>query len=326
MGVKMVLTREIAETIVKETSIRINRNVNIMDTAGRIIASMDKVRINTFHEGALHVVRTGESILIHRVKDKNWEGVQPGINLPIMFKDEVIGVIGVTGDPKEMGNIGELVKMTTELMINQEFIASQFEWKQRMKEMVIEQLLRESPHTGEIKRGVSLLELDFKPPYIGIIIEFDKQIFQRQDVIRYIEQSIGEEKAIAGFISLHQLHVAVCRVDERILYTKIKELDGLIQKLKLRARISYSLPFSHINEFHQSYLDCSLALKVSDKNIVSFANIEVEGLIHQIDEKLTTRFAKRVLKKLDETKLANLQVFFDKDLNIQKAAEALFVH
>lgn len=49
----MMLTREIAQTIVLETSLRLNRNINIMDEKGIIIASGDPSRIDNIHEGAL---------------------------------------------------------------------------------------------------------------------------------------------------------------------------------------------------------------------------------------------------------------------------------
>ncbi|MCG5105013.1 CdaR family transcriptional regulator [Oceanobacillus alkalisoli] len=321
-----MLTRDIANSIVNETSLRIKRNVNIMDTDGKIIASMDDSRIDTVHKGAKEVIQTGESIHIYSVQDKDWEGAQPGINLPIVFQDKVIGVIGITGDPNKMGNIGELVKMTTELMINQEFIASQLEWKQRMKEMVIEQLLKEHPSFSKVERGISLLELDFTPPFLGIVIEFDRQIFQRQAIIRRVETLLGVDKTIAGFISIHKLHIAMCQINEKLLTRKMKDLHELMQRLSLSGRISYSLPFIHQLEFHQAYVDCNLALRVSDRSIVSFANIEVEGLIHELDDRLSKRFAKRVLQNISETKQMNLQFFLDHNLNILKAADALFLH
>lgn len=323
-----MLTREIANAIVQETSLRINRNVNIMDTAGIIIASMDESRIDTVHEGARKVIETGEGLQIFSANEKDWPGVQPGINLPILFKDKVIGVIGVTGSPDVMGDIGELVKMTTELMIKQEFIASQFEWKQRMKETIIEQLLKKEPSFGEIDRGFSMLNMDFPAPYLGIIISFNKQAFQKQEVIKRIEQLLGEEKTITGFINLQQLYIAISNIDEKKLMKRMEDLHQLLDNLRLSAIISYSLPFCSLEGYHQSYIDCNLALEINRgaEDIVSFAKIEAKSLIHQLDEKITKRFARRVLNEIDEVKAVNLDAFFKNGLNIQKTAEALYVH
>lgn len=323
-----MLTREIASSIVKETSIRIDRNVNIMDTEGRIIASMDEKRIDSIHEGARQVVISGESLHIYPTKEKEWEGGQPGINLPILFKNKVIGVIGVTGNPSLMGDIGELVKMTTELMINQEFIASQFEWKQRMKEMIIEQLIKKSPSFAEIERGIGMLNLEFSPPYLGVIIEFRNQIFQKQEVIQQVEQLLGEEKSISGFINIQQLYIAVWNIDEKKLIEKMEAILRLMKKFKLSIRLSNSLPFYTLDGFHQSYIDCNLALEISDPSseIVSFSNIEAKSLIHQLDEKVTNRFVKRILNDMDDIKLKNLDSFFKNGLHIQKSADALFIH
>ena len=48
-----ILTEEMATLIVKETAKRTKTNINIMNFNGIIIASFDKSRIGTLHEGAI---------------------------------------------------------------------------------------------------------------------------------------------------------------------------------------------------------------------------------------------------------------------------------
>ena len=52
-----ILTEEMATLIVKETAKRTKTNINIMNFNGIIIASFDKSRIGTLHEGAIEVLK-----------------------------------------------------------------------------------------------------------------------------------------------------------------------------------------------------------------------------------------------------------------------------
>lgn len=92
--------------------------------------------------------------------------------------------------------------------------------------------------------------------------------------------------------------------------------------------MSYSLPFDKLKDFRESYLDCDLALKVSDRNkeIVSYAQLETKVLIHRLNQQLSKRFAKRILEKVNEENIKTLKAFLNHNLHIQKTAEELFIH
>ncbi|GAB2548912.1 CdaR family transcriptional regulator [Gracilibacillus alcaliphilus] len=322
-----ILTKEIADAIVQETSVRLNRNVNIMDTEGLIIATRDESRLHQVHEGALAVLESGKTVIIYTDQDQAWAGAQPGINLPITFHEQIIGVIGITGNPNQMGDIGELVRMATELMINQEFIASQLEWRQRTKEMIIEQVLKTPPAYTDIKRGLGMLELDF-PPFTIIVVQIDELTIQKQDFIQKIERIFGSHTAIAGFRGLQRLFIAISRLEEKEILVKIQPLVQLLKQLQINFKLAYSLPFDQLEQFNQAYSDCKLALKLSNPaiEIVSFAHLEARALFYQLDQTLRERFANRVLQHMNQAKAHTLNSFFNHNLNIQKTADALFLH
>ncbi|GAA0323047.1 sugar diacid recognition domain-containing protein [Oceanobacillus sp. FSL W7-1293] len=323
-----MLTKEIANAIVRETSLRLNRNVNIMDMNGEIIAALDETRLHTVHEGAVEVLSSGETLSIYPEQGDSWQGSEPGINLPIVFQDTIIGVIGVTGNPDEMEDIGELVKMTTELMIDQEFITSQLEWKQRTKEMVIDQLLKSNASHKTIQQGLEMLKIELTPPFMAFVIQIDTLTIQKQELIQKIERLFGKRPAIAGFINLNQLFIAVSEMEEIEAVRKVEALQALFHKLGITFRIANSLAFHELKHFYQAYSDCELALKISEPEIevISFSQIEVRALLYQLDQTLRERFSRRILNGLDETQAMTLKAFFANDLNIQKTADALFLH
>lgn len=324
-----MLTKKIANDIVQETSLRLGRNINIMDIGGVIIAAKDTSRIGLIHEGAIEVLNSKNSLIICKEAENNWQVAQPGINLPIVFQNETIGVIGITGNPDEIKDLGALVKMTTELMIKQEFFANQTEWIQRTKDTIMNELLKSNPSYGDIQRGLNILQFDFNPPFLTVMIKIEERSISNQAFIQLIERNIGKSHCFASFTNINLLVITICGLENDLTEKLVDQIYIAVKKAKIIFRMAYSLPFYEIETFQQSYLDCEHTLKISnkDQDFISFANIEGRSLIYQLNDTLAKRFSKRVFKDKDNEIISNtLKVFFANHLNIQKAAEALYVH
>jgi len=93
-----------------------------MDSQGIIIGSGQKHRLNTFHQGAQDVIRNIQTVEIYPNDLDQYSGAYPGLNMPIILHDQVIGVVGVTGHPDEVRDIARMVKMVTELILEQEVL------------------------------------------------------------------------------------------------------------------------------------------------------------------------------------------------------------
>ncbi|MEI0486737.1 sugar diacid recognition domain-containing protein [Brachyspira intermedia] len=95
-------------------------NINIMNEYGEIIASGDKGRIGKINLGALEAIKNARSMNNFNFIDNDKESSRPGINMPLVFNNEIIGIVGVTGDPDEIKLISNIIKMTTEMLIERE--------------------------------------------------------------------------------------------------------------------------------------------------------------------------------------------------------------
>jgi carbohydrate diacid regulator len=95
-------------------------NINIIDRNGVIIASRDSSRIGTFHESAFRLLETGADIERVGPDEPLPPGVRPGVNLPIEFHGRTLGVVGVTGDPREVLPVAYAVKTSVESMVELE--------------------------------------------------------------------------------------------------------------------------------------------------------------------------------------------------------------
>lgn len=116
----MELNPEVAKTIVNSLKDTIDHEINLFDTNGVIIASTDKKRVGTIHAGAKEVLKTNEINIITEDDEKN--GVRPGINLPILFNNTTIAIIGITGNPAEIESFGTIIKKMTEILIRENWL------------------------------------------------------------------------------------------------------------------------------------------------------------------------------------------------------------
>ncbi len=57
------------------------------------------------------------------------KGVKPGINLPIIFRQRMVGVIGISGEPDKVQAYAELVRMAAELILEQAEMLEQNQWE-----------------------------------------------------------------------------------------------------------------------------------------------------------------------------------------------------
>lgn len=107
------LDQFIAQKIVNQLSKVISYNINIMDEKGLIIASTDPKRIETFHEIAIQLLTQNQK-QIDVYDSEQLIGTKRGVNLALEYRDAIIGVIGVTGNPDEVRPIAALLKVSVE--------------------------------------------------------------------------------------------------------------------------------------------------------------------------------------------------------------------
>ncbi len=97
-----MLFESVASEFVEKAMKMINLNVNVMDSQGKIIASGDKGRIGTLHEGAVLAINRKDIILVTKDDVKNLQGTKEGINIPIYCRGVLVGVLGITGNQEKI--------------------------------------------------------------------------------------------------------------------------------------------------------------------------------------------------------------------------------
>ncbi|MDC3418321.1 CdaR family transcriptional regulator [Aquibacillus salsiterrae] len=316
-----MLTTEIANEIVKQTMVRLNRNINIMDQSGKIIASGNQQRIGHIHEGSLEVLQTGKTVVLK--EGTNWRGALPGINLPIEFQNKIIGVIGITGNPTDISEFGELTKMITEMMVHQAFWANKVESKQRIKEMVFEELL----HGRKSEQRLAYLNIDLKEPFHVGVMEIGETKLNMLRLIQMIEESLGPN-SLVGFSGANRLFLLFSGKASADVNEQTMKVRDILEKREISSRIGLGSSVMGVDLICQSHEQATNALMFGqrDRTITRYEEIEINALLSQLSDQETTHFTHRILGSLPEKWIDTLSVFFQMNQNIGASAESLFIH
>ncbi|MTT32577.1 carbohydrate diacid regulator [Terrilactibacillus sp. BCM23-1] len=182
-----MLKPQLAQRIIHEVGHLLHEQIIVVNSEGLIIASTDLNRKGQFHAGAKYTMSTKLTQIMTQEDVKRWPGVKAGINLPIFFQKEVIGVIGITGQAEQVEPKGEILKKMTELMIQESYYQEEIDYHARSLEaFVFDWLNQKERNDVFIHRAIPL----------NICLDIERQILyidlneSTQQVVRSIWEDI----------------------------------------------------------------------------------------------------------------------------------------
>ncbi len=328
----MKITHKLAQNIVDKTMSILEKNINIMDENGVIIGSGDRSRLNQFHEGAAQVIKEGKKLEIYSKDINHLVGAKPGINLPIEHNNKIIGVVGITGEPNEVSPFGEVIKMTVEMMLQQEFLLKELQLEQQARENFIHDLI--SGRIGNdpdlfITRG-QIVGYDILIPRVALVMDiyqFEKTAKQSLQTFKglkegeiYLQRLKNDVlKTIKGiFVDTPQEIVSYTGGDKFVVLKTIdlKDSDEMVRKKifriggKIKNIISQKIKFKvtiGIGEYHEgiqglnkSFKEATQALDVGSRllgagDIYHIDNLGIERLLTEIKEESQQEFIEKTI-------------------------------
>lgn len=241
---------DIAQDIVKRVMEVIPYNINIMNKDGVIIASGDRGRLNKIHSGALDVLDKDEIVEIYKSTDKEKEG----INLPIKFSNGTVGVIGVTGNPDEIRQFGQLVKITAELLVNKHFTFSKKKAIEIHRNKFFYELTQiDQEYNSDIRREAEELGINLDIERIALVVNLKTRNFteymkikdklcmfldKQEFIIEYPEHTLvilvnttSKENIIIDILSKEEVEVGV-GLQEKLISSTVKQGESCIRVSK----------------------------------------------------------------------------------------------
>ncbi len=328
--------------IVTEISGIIHQNINLMDERGIIIASTDPNRIGDFHAGASQVISQNLEQLIIR-NDTEYTGTLKGINLPIRFENEIVGVIGMTGEYNEVMKYGQILKKMTEILLLENYSKEQKKIDDRIKTRFLDEWLFEDvPLYSQqfVERGARL----------GFDITIPRRIFVAEitDLKKYSDSAEGQRKidevnkivrrlmeADANNVFTKTASQMICLVpacsDSKMLavaetiQNQIKNTSGLLVMIGIDAR-------SRV--LHQAYLKAKKALRAcshsQDGSIRFYGDISLEIFTDEISQSSKKEFLQRIFRGIHEDDIASwvhlLRTYLSANGSINETAAQLYIH
>ncbi|MFD1006709.1 CdaR family transcriptional regulator [Oceanisphaera ostreae] len=160
----------IAEKIIARTKGLIPYDINVMNKKGIVVASTDASRMGLVHKGASWVIEHQQVLTVDHASTRYLAGAKPGVNLPIEYQGNCIGVVGITGDPERVCELGALLKMTAELLVEQSREKDAALLLSVEKENYLKRLVTGQLDDATAKAGLKRLPLTFRYPALCVTL------------------------------------------------------------------------------------------------------------------------------------------------------------
>ena len=327
----------LAKNIISEVQKCLNEDLIITDINGTIIASTNENRIGAFHEGALICSKKQTKIIITYKDEKILKGVKSGINLPVFFRQQIIGVIGITGDPQSVSPYGEIIQKMTELLVKESYYSEQIEREARTLEAFVFDWIQPKEWSETFQNQAELLGIDLHIDRQIIICHYlsETKDLMETNILQEIQQTF-KRTVHDIFVRWGNQHFvllyAVNQKDnnkERTLHF-FKQLQSYLQeKYSLHTSFGIGQTVSPHHVF-QSFKQAERALSVAQKttSIIFDDQLLLDMCLEDIKRETRIEFVNRTIKKImqDAELLSTLQTFLSENQSFKQTAQKLHIH
>ncbi|TDQ34131.1 CdaR family transcriptional regulator [Aureibacillus halotolerans] len=351
-----MISKALAQSIVKEAYEFTKHSINLMDHQGVIIASNNQERIGDIHEGALRVLQLNEPVIID--EHSSLQGSRPGMNLPIQINNTIIGVVGISGAIEQIEPYAAFIKRLTEVLAKEAYLNDKLTFKHFAAEAFVHHWLSGTWTDPEIIKSEGLsVGYDVTLSRATVIIElgnFSSVLSEslqhhhtttsfysdRPHFIKQLSQLFPDQDTIVASDGPTRF-VFLIPISQHASEDQRTELLKRCTKLQSTLHASYGFtsyggigsvfdsPEKVENSFQEAQQALSVAKTSNSDMYLLFDELGTERLINAIPELDRLNFAKRILflnhPDMPEL-LDDLMLFFQNDQSIQRTAEALYVH
>lgn len=343
----MELSKRIAEKIVAEVNQIIPQKINLMDPHGTIIASTDPMRVGSFHEGAYRIVTEGLSeVIVDR--DGEYAGALRGLNFPIVMGGRTLGVLGITGRYAEIVDSARIIQRMTELLLSEAYHAELRLVGENVRNSYLDEWLngnRKNHNVAFVERGLALHMDVTVPRRVLACCVYEPARTQHLEALHDIDSA---EQTIRRFIVnadrnnlfLKTPSGLVCLVtpqhDEELV-AMAEAMCAAVEKPfpNLRLAVGIDDCVGGLETMHSNSVKAQRALAACMRTHKSaairlYGDLNMEVFADAVDSMTKLEYVRRIMRGFSDAEIARLlpvlEVFYDYDGSLSRAAEALYVH
>ena len=329
-----MLLDELAPELVELTSSLVRgRTINIMNTNGIIIASSDPSRIGSYHHGAKEAVLKGKTVKIYRNQLDYYHGAKEGCNMPIRIGGEIIGVIGIYGDPDEIQDMAHLLEVYASKYYQLEAVLRPVSSEGAMRSMVLANLFAPTEDTVSNARTLmDRLQISLEyPVYVTLITASEPLNLEEQTnrLLKELEACGYPDRRhdIWGILNKRMVLLSSTKPDRspqdlRVLTEKGYRVSvGRACATLWEIRAAYQQAAMLDLGGEEAWQDMSEPLTRLQYLMYHSGHESVE-LLDGLVKKFTEAFSEGEQKVM----LQSARAYYDSDRSIQNASSKLFVH
>lgn len=335
----MLISPELANTIVKRAMDIIHHNVNVIDHQGIIIASGENHRIGERHEVACEVIKNRQRMTIETPQQAaKYQNVQPGINHPIIVDDRVALVIGISGNPVAIGRYAELAILTAELLVKQLLEIREINWQYRIRDLLIKQFIEQddTKRKKDILLQLQQQNICLDAAYIPILINIETGGNLLGKTIDHILNEISKILQSQNVILLSHNEIL-------LLVSEPKRSDLIVDKINafLETQLShYTIAIGVESTEPEAFRRSVFMLKemqsqakslCSDQRIVNGKQLAFDGLLNEAKSSHFTLYYQHQLNKIltsnsGKTLFKTLSTYINNNAEVNATSQNLGIH
>lgn len=339
----MFISQTAAQAIVEEIGNEIHEHINMMDSNGIIIASTNPERIGQIHEGARKVI-TEKLSELYITEDMETETTKKGTNLPLIVHNQIVGVVGITGDKEQVQRYGNIVRRMTEIMVIDSISKDTKKYDRRMKYRFMEEWISKSQKSFSpafIERGLHL-GIDVRKPYRAAVLYFaDYQelsdTLDGQRLLDDMETSIRHEMERQNILYLREPPRQICLFPVCTNDKMLKILEQLAQMIRQKYHHSLLVGIDSVkSDKHNIHICCREAEHAAshaflwEGNFVCYDNLSIELFLGEISDNVMEEYLQKLFADLPFEKwdsyISLIENYFTFEGSISKISESMFVH
>ena len=302
----MKISEELAKIIVDNIHEVIPEEINFINADGLIIASTDPKRMHRLHTGALSVIRNREQLSVQN--DTQYYGARKGINMPVFFDDDIIGVIGITGEEQDVIGYAKILQKMTQILVKDAYYRDIRHQKRSSDRILIERVLSGNFENESLFQNDNLTQ---RSPRLIVCAKIDGQLKDEQiDRIHRLLEAVPFSTYIEKKALYVQELIFIIPAQNRMY---IQQWIGSIREICPHAIFwGIGTVTEKISDLPLSYSRAKTAALwgsgISGHRVSCYEDIGVGMLLPHIDELERAYFLKHLFKDCSAERIAEIMM------------------
>ncbi|OTA26934.1 hypothetical protein B9G54_02575 [Alloscardovia macacae] len=332
----MEIDPKIAQAITANIKDLLHHEINFFNTSGTIIASTDKSRVGTSHDGARLAVSLKETVAID--SEHQFVGARDGINIPVMLDDDVIAVIGITGTREEVEPYGNIIRKITEILIRENLDQVTRSDRRLMMTNLLSLLSSQNHDVALIHHLARTLDVDVKIPrraVVGRVLADDPTLERHQDISRVLQDIFAARPDVLYSVTPQECAFYFPDGRDDVLHSTLRAVQTSV-----RESYGITLVFGvgdvadTASSYWQSYAQADTAadwqLFVARQDICAYDGLDYGILLSSMPASSAEQFVSRVFHGLSSEEIdlyeKTFQAYTLHNGSILHAADDLYLH